>query len=371
MASRTHGETLLNAPIFNSSAFILTGTAVPVDADDMLTEICEHFVDHAEVFRDGDKVTLSSEIGAAYIAKVSEQLDIRLECPTDDMLQMTRAVIAEHLFMFAGDDPLTLEWADKPKPAKLANLSEITIVAAENITPRMRRLIVSCEDAARFDTRDGLHVRLLMPPKDRVPVWPTTLPDGRIGWPEGEDAIGVRYYTIRSIDLERREMAIDFVLHDDCGKRMPGAEFGLTAQPGDRAALLGPGAGGMPDAKDLLLAGDETALPAIARMLELAGPDMRVQAIVEVADKSEEQTLTCAAGQFSIEWLHRNGVEPSKAGLLEPAIARRLESLGPATFVWAACEKSEAQAIRARLKEHGLDRTRMSSITYWRRGYTD
>jgi NADPH-dependent ferric siderophore reductase len=361
----------VNAQNFPHREFILTGTAVPVAADDMLAEICEHFIDHAEVVRDGDQVTLSSEIGEAYISKISEQLDIRLACPTADMLTMTRAIIAEHLFMFAGDDPLTLEWADQLKPAKLANLSEITVVSAENVTPLMRRLTVSCADAHRFDTVDGLHVRLLMPPKDRAPVWPVTLADGRIGWPEGEDEIAVRYYTIRDIDLARREMVLDFVVHEDCGKRMPGAEFGLTAQPGDRAGLLGPGAGGMPDAKDLLLAGDETALPAIARMIGLASPDMRVHAIIEVANKAEEQVLACASNDFSIEWLHRDGRDAGTAGLLEPAIAARLDTLGPETFVWAACEKSEAQAIRARLKAHGLDRTRMSAITYWRRGYMD
>lgn len=361
----------MNAATFPHRDFILTGTAVPVDADYMLAEICEHFIDHAEVSRDGDHVTLSSEIGEAFISKVSEQLDIRLACPTSDMLSMTRAIIAEHLFMFAGDDPLTLEWADQPKPAKLANLSEITIVSAENITPRMRRLTVSCADAGRFDTRDGLHVRLLMPPKDRAPVWPVTLADGRIGWPEGEDEIAVRYYTIRSIDLARNEMAIDVVLHEDCGKKMPGAEFGLAAKPGDRAGLLGPGAGGMPEASDLILAGDETALPAIARMIELASPRMRIHAIIEVADKAEEQIFACAASNFSIEWLHRRGAQAGTAGLLEPAIAARFDTLGPDTFVWAACEKTEAQAIRARLKAHGLDRSRMSAITYWRRGYTD
>jgi NADPH-dependent ferric siderophore reductase len=106
-------------------------------------------------------------------------------------------------------------------------------------------------------------------------------------------------------------------------------------------------------------------------MIELATPEMKVHAIIEVADKVEEQALACAAKDFSIEWLHRNGAEPGTAKLLEPAIAARLETLGPETFVWAACDKTEAQAIRARLKESGLDRTRMSSITYWRRGHTD
>ncbi len=359
----------MNAPTFPRSVFTLSGTAIPVDAADMLAEICEHFVDHADVFRDGDRVTLSSEVGEALIERVSERLDIRLSCPTDDMLQLSRAIIAEHLFMFAGDEPLSLEWSDRPKPSRLANLSEVRVVSAEDLTPRMRRLIVSCEDAARFDTSEGLHVRLLMPPKGREPVWPSMRADGRIGWPEGEDEIAVRYYTIRSIDLERRQMAIDFVLHEACGKPMPGAEFGRDARPGDRAALLGPGAGSMPQARDLLLAGDETALPAIARMIELAGPDMRVQAIVEVADKAEEQALSSGAGRFEIEWLHRDGAEPGTAGLLEPAVVARLDSLGPDAYVWAACERNEAQAIRARLKERGLDRTRMSAITYWRRGH--
>ena len=70
----------MNAASFPHREFILTGTAIPVDAEDMLAEICEHFVDHSDVFRDGDHVTLSSEIGEAYISKVSEQLDIKLDC---------------------------------------------------------------------------------------------------------------------------------------------------------------------------------------------------------------------------------------------------------------------------------------------------
>jgi NADPH-dependent ferric siderophore reductase len=379
MASRTHGETNVNAPAFphpasSAAAFTLSGMAIPVDAGDMLTEICEHFVDHAEVFRDGDRVTLSSEIGEAVIERVSEQLDIRLACPTADMLQMTRAIIAEHLFMFAGDDPLSLEWADQPKPTTLRDLSEVRIVSAENVTPRMRRLVVSCEDAARFDTADGLHVRLLMPPKDRPTLWPKTRSDGRVAWPEGEDEIFVRYYTIRRVDLQRKEMTIDFVVHDDCGqsdgRRMPGTKFGMSAQPGDRAGLLGPGAGGMPRARDLLLFGDETALPVIARMAEMATPDMRIEAVIEVADAAEEQALASSAGFFSVRWLHRNGAEPGTTRLLDAAVAERLPTLGAETYVWAACEKNEAQAIRARLRNHGLDRSRMSAITYWRRGYT-
>jgi glycerol-3-phosphate dehydrogenase len=70
-----------------------------------------------------------------------------------------------------------------------------------------------------------MHVRLLVPPKGRAPVWPMTLPDGRLGWPTGEDTMAVRIYTIRSIDVDRAEMDIDFVLHESGGVGMPGADF--------------------------------------------------------------------------------------------------------------------------------------------------
>ncbi|CAH1650884.1 Fe(3+)-hydroxamate ABC transporter permease FhuB [Hyphomicrobiales bacterium] len=71
-----------------------------------------------------------------------------------------------------------------------------------------------------------------------------------------------RVYTIRAIDHARKELAIDVVLHDDS----VGSNWARNAEPGDRAGLLGPGGGDVIPADWYLLCGDETALPAIARI---------------------------------------------------------------------------------------------------------
>ncbi len=68
----------------------------------------------------------------------------------------------------------------------------------------------------------------------------------------------VRTYTVRSIDTERRELAIDFVVHGDHGVAGPWA---LSAEPRQPAYLMGPSGAYAPDpAADWhLLAGRRSA----------------------------------------------------------------------------------------------------------------
>jgi NADPH-dependent ferric siderophore reductase len=345
--------------------FTLSGTALPVDAERMLCDICSHFVEHSEVRRNGDQVTLESQIGEADIRKRGECLEIRLSCPTARMLQMTRNVIAEHLFMFAGEEPLQLDWSDQPQPDPLPDFREVTVVSARQITPHMRRLTFACRDIRQF-LQGGLHVRLLIPPKGREPVWPRSRPDGRIAWPRGEDELKVRIYTICQIDLERGEMDIDFVLHESCGQPMPGAEFAINAQPGDIAGLLGPGGGGVPEASEMILAGDETALPAISRIAAEVPAGTRLTIAIEVADTADEQPLA-SAGEIDIRWLHRHGAEAGTTGMISEVVRQAVARMSGDAFVWVGCERSEARTIRDFLKLRGHDRQRMSVGAYWQR----
>ncbi|MCE3544330.1 siderophore-interacting protein, partial [Escherichia coli] len=96
--------------------------------------------------------------------------------------------------------------------------------------------------------------------------WPTMGRDGRPVWPEGDDALIARVYTIRTIDIERGEVDIDMVVHP--GNDTPGSTWALNAKPGGIVGMTGPGGGSVEDAGRYLLVGDETALPAIGRILE-------------------------------------------------------------------------------------------------------
>lgn len=79
-------------------SFTLSGVAIPESATGMLDEICEHFVEHAEVERIGDLAVLRSQVGLARIKIDTGRLLIDLDCPTAEMLHMSRNILAEHFF---------------------------------------------------------------------------------------------------------------------------------------------------------------------------------------------------------------------------------------------------------------------------------
>lgn len=345
--------------------FKLSGIARPKHADAMLREVCEHFVEHAAVERTGAAATLKSEVGTAHMRVEDGRLLIDLSCPSREALQLSRTMLAEHLFYFAGEDPFELTWSEPAPRARLANLHEATVVSAVDVTPHMRRVVFSCADVAPFVGGD-MHVRLLVPPKGRAPVWPGLREDGRIAWPEGDDELLVRVYTIRAVDIARGELWIDFLQHPAAGIATPGADFARDARRGDRVALLGPGGGGLPKAETIFLVGDESALPAIARIAAEVPAGTRMDALIEVADTAEEQPLA-TAGSLTVRWLHREAYPAGASNVLAETAKAALAGVTAETFIWAACEREDIRLIRAALKSRQHDRKRMYVAWYWER----
>jgi NADPH-dependent ferric siderophore reductase len=348
-----------------AETFKLSGTARPKNALSMLDEICEHFVEHSDVERTENFARLTSPIGNADIVLREDRLLIDLTCPTRDALHLSRNSIAEHLFYFAGDEPLELTWSDAAPLASLPNLYEVTVVSTAQVTPHMRRVIFRCETIAPF-IGAGMHVRLLVPPKGRQPVWPGFRADGRIAWPEGDDELMVRIYTIRAVDLERKELTVDIFQHPKPGIQTPGADFARDAQPGDRAAFVGPGGGTMPVADTMLLAGDETALPAIARIAAEVPAATRMKVILEVDNEAEQQPLP-SSGSLEIQWLHRSSYPSGATNVLLEATKDAIASMADDTFVWVACEKDDVRAVRTVLKKRGHNKKRAYVAWYWER----
>ncbi len=188
----------------------------------------------------------------------------------------------------------------------------------------------------------------------------------------------VRTYTVRSVDTERRELAIDFVVHGDHGVAGPWA---VAATPGQPAYLMGPSGAYAPDpAADWhLMAGDEAAMPAISAALE-ALPDNAVgKVFIEVAGPEDEIPLTSPPG-VGVNWIYRGGradlVPEDKAGDHAPLIAAVKEANWLPGQVQVFIH-GEAQAVMHNLrpyirKERGVDAKWASSISgYWRRGRTE
>lgn len=345
-------------------AFRASGVAIHPDADGVLQRICARLHEHVTVIAKANGARLETSVGAIDMMLSSGCLNVDVQCQTACALFSIRSMVAEQLFMAAGDEAPQLRWEDGPQASAIPDFREITVVGARMITPLMRRITVATANVEHF-LEGGLHARLLIPPRGRDPVWPHTEPNGRIHWPKGDDALTIRAYTIRNVDLTRGELDIDFVIHE--GDNVPGAAWALSARAGDRAGLMGPGGGGMPEAENLYLAGDETALPAIARIAAAASATTSLRIVLEVAEKAEEQHLASAA-RCDVTWLHRNGRKPGTTGMLVDATCDIAGKAVRPEYIWVACEQEEARRIRNFMRtESGYDRKYFSVAAYWQR----
>ena len=214
----------------------------------------------------------------------------------------------------------------------------------------------------------------------------------------------MRTYTIRHLRADEGEVDVDFVLHGETG---PASRWALNAQPGERLQMTAPNAGfaGDPagyewkppaELSQVLLIADETALPALAGILdELAARPKppRAQAFVEIP-QAEDALPTASWPGLELEWLPR-GAAAHGARMVEalaraevPTAARApaLETVGDidietvlpwerATegaagfYAWVAGESAAVMAIRRELAQAGgLDRRSINLMGYWRLG---
>ncbi|MGY1746827.1 siderophore-interacting protein [Blastococcus sp. SYSU D00695] len=245
----------------------------------------------------------------------------------------------------------------------LRDVDVLTVVAVSAPTPTVRRVVLTGTPAAVAAA--GPTVNLLVPrADDAAPRWPRVARDGRVVWPVGAHGVALRSYTARRQDPGRGEVEIDFVLHGDG----PAATWAAGAAPGALLAVAGSGELGIRPATSLLLAGDETALPAISRILAEAPPATTGLALVEVAGPEEEQPLAAPPG-VTVRWLHRDGTPPGEGSLLADAVAALDPPAGDDVFAWVAAESAAVRAIRGDLRSRwGLGRAGHHAIGYWRRG---
>jgi NADPH-dependent ferric siderophore reductase len=126
----------------------------------------------------------------------------------------------------------------------------------------------------------------------------------------------MRTYTVRDVleDGDDRLLVVDLVVHDH-GPQGPAGRWALSARPGDEVQVVAPhrrglGYGGtefLPGGhRELLLVADETALPALARILADLGPGFSGHAFIEVPSTADALALDVPDG-FKVSWLTRDG----------------------------------------------------------------
>ncbi|WP_106397057.1 siderophore-interacting protein [Actinocorallia populi] len=238
----------------------------------------------------------------------------------------------------------------------------------ERLTPRLLRIVLGGPGLADFSAGEYTdhYIKLLLPVPGVIYPEPFDLQRIRADLPR-EEWPAMRTYTVRRWDAGRRELTVDLVHHGDEG---PAGPWAAGLQPGDVVRFAGPGGGYAPgaDADWHLLAGDESALPAIAATLERLPRGARALAFIEVAGPEEELELE-SSGDAVITWVHRGDAPVGEAlvravrGLDFPAGEPQAFVHGEAGFV--------RELRRLLLIERGLPRDRVSISGYWRLGQNE
>ncbi|MDO8144771.1 siderophore-interacting protein [Isoptericola sp. 178] len=310
-----------------------------------------------------------------------------------------------------------------PRPWRMF---DVEVLRVTRLCPSFVRITFTGEDLHEFaDNGRDQRIKFLLPaPCGGWEYLDRQNPDWFTSWralPE-ERRNPLRTYTVRAVRPARREVDVDIVLHGDTG---PASRWANGARPGSPLVILGPNAaydGGPHGGREfappssshaLLLAGDETAVPAIASICESLPADAVGEVFLEVPHAEDRWTLAAPAG-VRVTWLPRDGAE--HGDVLVPAVqdaADRLLAMGvrptadgaaatpsaeladvdvdtdllwevpvdadgrplaqdTVLYAWLAGEAGVIKTLRRYLvRTKGVDRRSVAFMGYWRRGRSE
>lgn len=266
-------------------------------------------------------------------------------------------------------DPTETGAARAPQRIRLPlRFRKVQVTATERFATSFIRITLGGDELEGFDS-PGFddHVKLFFPDATTGELRiPELGPNGPV-WPEGIKPV-MRDYTPRFFDGAARTLVIDFALHE----AGPATAWAINAKPGDWLGVGGPkGSFLVPTDYDFhLLAGDETAVPAIARRLEELPATTKAIALIEIDNVGDEIPLSSAA-HVDLIWCYRKGAPAGTATVIKDALETLVLPDGDG-YAWIACETKVARTIRSYLvKERNLNAKWVKAAGYWQLGAAD
>ena len=252
-----------------------------------------------------------------------------------------------------------------------------TAAAVDDLSPHLRRVtFVAPRIADAVTAGPDQRIKVLLRPPNGSAIQLPSGPEWYTRWcsqPVDERFI-MRTYTVRALRPEFAELDIEFVLH---GVNGPASAWVSEARPGDQVGLLLPfavdtsstkglvhsGVDYVPPATSLrrILVADETALPAVAGILEQLPAGVHATVFVQVPDARDVRPLP-TPGTADVTW-----ITDGSTTLLEALKTRNLPY--DADYAWVAGESSMIKEVRRHLvNTAGMPKTAISFQGYWKRG---
>jgi NADPH-dependent ferric siderophore reductase len=240
---------------------------------------------------------------------------------------------------------------------------EVAVRAVTPLTPWMVRVTLGGPDLVGFRVDEpAASVRLLLPPSPGAalvrPAW-----NGNVFLlPDGRRAV-IRTLTPLRADARSRSLDVEIVVHGDGHA----SQWATSAEPGTVAAVSGPGRGYTIDASAdaYLVAGDESALPAIGQLLPLLPRSATIEVHLEITHSDARLRLPEHPGA-TITWHGTFAGAPPGTALVDAVLAADVDA---ETRIWIAGEAASVQRIRRELfGARGVPRTNTTIRGYWKHG---
>ncbi|MHA6667902.1 siderophore-interacting protein [Homoserinimonas sp. A447] len=238
----------------------------------------------------------------------------------------------------------------------------LQVTAVRELSPGYLRITLSGDELTGFVTAGPTdHSKLFFPDPATGTITAPQLVEGRMQRPE-TGTVTVRDFTPREFrDGDTPEVDFDFFLHGEG----PASAWAAAAAVGDPIVIAGPRGSRMPPSgiSQVILAADETALPALARWIEALPEEVEIVAFATVSNESDAAYLEPAhVNRARVVWIDKH----------PDALERAFRAYGPIsddTYVWAAGEAASLIPIRRYLRrELGLPTAQVKVDGYWKRG---
>lgn len=321
----------------------------------IVDEAAEH--EFPIVTNSAESVCCRTPIGDISAVNLVSGLRLEIRANTDSAVALLKGGILEHLAETHLEIAQQVRWSDArdagggvPKNFRYASVAGI-----EQLCKNFMRVTLQVSGLDSF-VGEAIHFRLILLPAGLAePEWPSVAPNGQTQWPKDEKALHRPVYTIRDMDLHTGKIMFDVFLHH--GGRV--TEW-LKANPmGAPVGIMGPGGGGLLQSPRVFLFGDETAFPAIARILENLPHDASGIVVLATGDGSTDYPITAPSG-IRLTWHHRE----THRSLADIAID--LTHHQTDAFFWFAAEKEQVARVRSELSAAMKIRGQDSYISaYW------
>lgn len=258
------------------------------------------------------------------------------------------------------------------------------VVRTEDLSPSFRRVSVMSEELGDFVHLGFDHWFRFFVPNPGQTEWRLPTATSKLWYAQwlatpARQRPHCNNYTVADYRGDQRELDIDVVLHRRSSGELEGrvAQWAAATQPGDAVALLDEGLlfNSPTDTSTVVLAGEESALPALAGVLRSLAPDTAGLAVLEVPTRADVRELPHPAG-IDLHWVIR--AENDAAATPGTAALSTLTSLTSAappdpirTYAFLVGESRLATEGRRHLVRQGLPKDRITFCGYWKSSTAD